>query len=889
MPVPLISTKLSVPSLLTGGLRRSRLLDQIGQARRQGRRLIVLQGPAGYGKTALLAQYARQLEGQGETVIWLSLDSTDSEPAHLFQYLAEGLVSKGLDLPRSTYNTYLETEPFAGRQLVALLDQGLQAAGREVVLVLDDLHELGDDRAMQELSLLLQRPPSNLTVLIGSRSALPLSRARLRANGLLLELGPEELRFDDTESRKLLAAVATLKLQPETIEQLYAKIGGWPALTQIALDIAGSQRDPEYWIQQLSGAQVSVADYLAEELLATQSAELIDALLAVSVVDRLCESLCIALTGEQGIMRLLCEAPGVGMLIHSIDDQRYWYRIHPLLRDYLRSELSIRRGEKMSALYSAASNWFQSKGFYEEAVRYALEADELERVIELLVSYGAEIIARGRISVYLSLIRRLPVNLQASHPQLLVLQAWHQALCYQHSRSRELLAEIERQFESKEVPIELECELDAIRNCSLLFQERYVEVADSARRWLAEPAMEPPHIQNTYRCNLSHCLFYENRFEEALEIVRAAVPSVMVPDLIFSALVAQSLRPMIRLVQADVLLAEHELEGIRTWLREQEQESLLCDFVDCLQGVVLYEKGNVAVARDLFERVTDSVFTTAVPTFQILFVVARARTLLDCGDVASAIGSLQFSIRLAEDRASRGLMAAASAELVRMYCLEREWRLAENALLYWRETMAKIAGTSDWHIERWLEWAELYMLTEGAAGAEFSVKAKRLASHYLDAGHSYQFIECQLLLAGGYWRAGQASRGEKAVLTAIDKALPGGAIQPFRSAGAGIAELLQGLRLTSITKAELQFVDRVLESSAEAILSTEGEALTEPLTPSEEKVLRSLSEGMSNQKIADTVHLSVNTVKSHLKSAYVKLGVSSRTQAIKRITELQLF
>src|SRR6266571_1544656 len=366
----LLATKLHVPWPQPGFVPRRRLVEALGEGLARGRVLVC--APAGFGKTVLLADWAR---GGGRPVAWLGLDGGDSDPARFWRYAVAaldrarpGLAGRaGPLLPGS----------FEGLVTALINELAADPGPDEVVLVLDDYHLVDSGPVHESVAFLLENLPPGLRVVVSGRADPPLGLARLRARGQLAELRAADLRFTAEEAAALLREAVGPDLADAAVAVLAARTEGWVAGLQLAALSLRGQPDVAGFVASFSGSHRYVLDYLAEEVLERQPEPVRGFLLATSVLERLSGGLCDAVTGRTDSQRLLEGIERANLFLVPLDEVRGWWRYHQLFADLLRVRLQQQRPDRVLALHRAAASWHEEHGLVDDAVRHAVAAGEM--------------------------------------------------------------------------------------------------------------------------------------------------------------------------------------------------------------------------------------------------------------------------------------------------------------------------------------------------------------------------------------------------------------------------------------------------------------------------------------------------------------------------------
>jgi LuxR family maltose regulon positive regulatory protein len=462
-PDVLLATKLHVPRPQPGFVPRPRLVEALGDGLARGRVLVC--APAGFGKTALLADWAR---GDGRPVAWLGLDAGDSDPARFWRYTVAALDRARPGLAGRLGPALGPPSPSSVEGLVTALINELAAdAGQdEVLLVLDDYHLADSGPVHESVAFLLDSLPPGLRVVLSGRADPPLPLARLRARGQLAELRAADLRFTVDEAAALLGGVAGSELAergvagselaereaagpglPGTaVAALVARTEGWAAGLQLAgLSLRG-HTDPAGFAAAFSGSHRFVLDYLADEVLAGQPGQVRAFLLETSVLERLSGELCDAVTGRTGSQAMLQDIERAGLFLVPLDEVRGWWRYHHLFADLLRARLRAEQPGRVPALHRAAASWCDERDLADDAVRHALAAGDAAWAARLVERHVETLLGRSEGATLRRWLSALPGEKVRDRPRLCLAQAYGAAQGFQTEALEALLDDAERAF-----------------------------------------------------------------------------------------------------------------------------------------------------------------------------------------------------------------------------------------------------------------------------------------------------------------------------------------------------------------------------------------------------------------------------------------------------------
>jgi len=370
----LLQTKLRPPPERHTRLPRPHLLRALEGARRC--KLTLVSAPAGYGKSTLLADYARTAP-----TAWLDLDEADNDPRRFLIYLVGALEVAGVRTPAPTLNDADDPEGVLTGILNALLTPDA------LTLVLEDYGLIHAGGVHDAVCTLAEHAPPSVHLVLSTRTDPPLPLARWRAQGELFELRAADLRFSPEEVRGFLLEVMDLELSERDSRTLTERTEGWIAGVQLAgLSLRGKARPAEF-IATFTGTDRFVLDYLTEEVLNKQPPEVQDFLVLTAPPPRLCGELCDAVTGGTGGAARLEALGRADLFLTPLDREGRWYRLHPFFADLLLHRLQATRPDLLPELHARASRWFEGHGFLPEALRHALLSGDPARAASLIAAH----------------------------------------------------------------------------------------------------------------------------------------------------------------------------------------------------------------------------------------------------------------------------------------------------------------------------------------------------------------------------------------------------------------------------------------------------------------------------------------------------------------------
>ena len=878
LPATLVRTKLTVPAGGTHTVRRLRL-ERLLTAGLQ-RSLITVVAPAGYGKSALVSRWATGLSRRGTHVGWVTLDAKDDDPFRFWTY-----VSAALGLPAAAAGwADVVTSPDPEEFLVPLTNH-LAALDDELVLVLDDVHVLTDRRIHAGLRFLLrgQSPLFHLVVL--SRDAPTYLTVRRHGLGEVAELGARDLAFDPEDTEALLDRLA-VPLGGQARARLHQHFGGWAVALSLTVLWAAGRPDPDAAVLSMTAADGTLADFVTSEVLEQLPLPTRRFLTVTSILPRLTGPLCDAVTGGSAGGDTLRRLERRGLFVEALDEDGQWFSYHPVFQEILQ-QLARQHPGTVREAHADASSWFATHGLPEEAIEHAVAAQDWPRLKQLLLGEALSIGSHRPLPVLEAWLSRVPPAMLRS-PFFLLLQAFMWGQTGRTEEARDVLAQARRVLGEPDVQAELPALQGLLLAVGSALARLDGDLAEASHLLaLTETELDRAGVGGTDEAEMAWAvaangaagvMVWHGQARQAelllLRVRRTTAPQRMRMHVNRLSLDAFVLAERGRLGESDAVAAEALRRADDLGIRDLFQTTP----AQLAQAKIAVERGEHAAAAAVLDRLAPLVERHHDRGPRVLVAAGRSRLAGLDGDATRALDLLDA----ARATPGRWAMPPALAALLD----EQEVRLCLDVgdLTAARTVLTRLEATDPATPVAFLARAAAAARVLAAEGRSREATAAFVDVASSPAATGYLPRRVEALVEAAVTAAPSAAPRwlRRALVAAQPDALHG----PFLRQGRQVRPLLlrmegeAGLGLLAFRRRLLLLLDVPAPAAAPSGPTLSGRELT---------VVRLLGGALPQAQVAEALGLSANTLKTHVRHLYRKLGASTRAEAVQRAADLGLF
>ena len=903
MSTPILTTKLYIPKPPSNLVPRISLIEKLSQ--NFEKKITLVSAPAGFGKTTLLSECAANCE---YPTAWLSLDGGDNETARFLSYLITALQTIDRDIGESALNTLNSLQSGPMDIILTNLINDVAKTPDKFVLVLDDYHVIESSDIDQGIIYLLSNLPPQMHLVIASRTDPTFPLPRLRSLGQIMEIRADDLRFTPAEAAIFLKNRMGLNISNQDIVALEARIEGWIAgLQMVALSIQGLNKQSEIsqFVSKFSSSHRYIMDYLTDEVLQQRPTGTKEFLLHTSILDRLNEKLCNAVTGVENSQEILEALEAANLFIVPLDNERVWYRYHHLFGELLRVRLERATPKLMPELHRRASTWYANNDFLSEAITHSLTAEDFERAAKLTEQIFFDRMGHGEdFSIMMTRLIALPEDIIQASPFLGIMYAWMLSITLQLDQVEPHLVDIETRFDGQ-LPAELQRQIASIRSEVLRHQGKYQRSIESCLQILETLPEEPkPADQQTYTGIVSDLAWgyvmtgdmdmAHKWFTESLAVGQHSITLTLLG--LYGLALTLELSGQLQQAIDTCLRGLHLIEETSQKIDNDVPAAI---YIHMMLGNLLRERNQLEEAEKHLELglALGQKWNTVGDTMRDVYLHI-SKLKLARGDFPGAMDVLSQAQKLVPHYQS--VPGFGDTIAVHKALIGVAWALSSGnnghlgAVSLWARERNLSVGESVESINKefeYLVWARLLL-----AQKKFE-KAIKVLEGLIDLAEEKnragRVIEMCVLQSLAFHALGDTTKALDKLESALALAEHEGYVRLFVDEGSPMEEMLrqaatQNINTNYANKLLNAFNLQEAGNQSPSPASAPQSVLVEPLSKREFEVLKMLADGATNQEIAEELVVAITTAKKHVSNIIGKLEVANRTQAVVRARELNL-
>ena len=773
--------------------------------------------------------------------------------------------------------------------LIPIINQ-VAIAPFDFVLVLDDYHLIHHQDIHDALAFFLDNLPPPMHLIIVSRSDPPIPLARLRAQGQLTEIRAAQLGFSLADGETFLNQIKSLNLSQASIQTLIERTDGWVAALQMVSIALQGKSDVSDYIQEVTGNQDYIADFLTEEVIQQQPIEIQDFILKTSMLDRLSGPLCTAVTGREDSQKILKQLKEANIFLMPLDDHSQWFRYHRLFADLLLQRLNQSQAELLPGLCFKASKWFEANEFPDEAIEYAFRGQHIEMAAAIIDREGTTTLSRSEIATFIRWVEQLPDQVIFARESLCIDYAWALLVSGGESATAEKFLN-----QVATTNNQLIGRLNAVKSILAFYQKRPSEAVELAHLAFGQIPEDDLFYRHIAAWNLSATLFINGDTTGGIKMLKESARISLASNNLLVAIVSLCRLGSYYLETGEFNQAEAYFRQALAVKPENQIHPLpaACEALFGL-GRLAWEREELdAASQYIQDGLQLSKRWRATAEIGSYIILAHLNQSLEDAESASKY------IRTAQNIARQTTATDTDDKFVASHAALLALRQGDlDAVEQWTAAQG-LAVTS--HLMNFEELqqsgAEVILRYELIVFARYLLATKRenealallgkLLPSLLKLGHHGKVLEGQMLQSLGLQAQGKMVTAVAIISDVLLAAERAGYKRLFIDEGLPMARLIKSALERGLdSKFAHQLLDRFARQPEISPPPKGVPVWIETLSKREIEILRLLTSDRPVPDIAIELHIAVSTLRTHIKNIYSKLGVHSRFEAVMKGQDL---
>jgi LuxR family transcriptional regulator, maltose regulon positive regulatory protein len=884
-----IKSKINIPKVKEKLVNRSALFNRLRDA--VNCKLTLVTAPAGFGKSTLVSSWLNFNIKDNYYIAWVSLDERDSEPLIFWKYILYSINKIQDGIVKETFNAFksVEFQDSFEIEILSVLINELDNLEKDIFIILDDLYLISDKKIYEQLKFFIRNMPSNVHFILITRVVPDLGIPKLRATDSLLQLSQEDLSFTKEEMEFFFKEVMKVDISINSLSVLEKRTEGWAAGLQMAALSLKSNNSEENVIKSFNGDHRYILDYLMEEVFIMLDEQTQEFLMKTSILDEMNFEICNKILYIGNSQEFLEKLDNENLFMIPLDENKEWYRYHHLFREFLKNRRDIGMENILAKLYSAAAEWYKNNGFLTQGVNFYLKAENYDEAILMIEKIDENLMFSGEMKKVYDWYMAIPKEKFYGSIRLCMNAAWFTCTNGNYEETENHLKHIEDYLERHKDNEETKyyyTEVMIIRAMLATLEKDSSKInkyLDKAKNYSNKHNQNILHASTTLLSGTA-CI-YDGEVLKALEFYEESLKISRNINNYYLTVMSNRSIIISKMLRGNLYDAEKQCIVILKYFQEQHAENIpIAGAIYNDLAEVYYEWNDLARAKENANKAIEY-----ANKGEVTWVLCRSYMIL------AKIYFANLKVTEAVEYIKKGESIINNTKL---FDLGTELLVvSENILL----RTGKIHEA-----EKWIRNDEIYKIDVSNIGYAYYCitklryfilsnqmkEAEELANMLYGSFENRKiyrvFAEVLILKSIINEKKGNEEEMLEAILKAVNISYKENYLRIFLDEGEYLKNIILREKeklMSRLEKYQAIFLNNIIRDfgNREEIKDTD---INEILSIREMEVLKYLKEGLNNTEIANSLFVSVNTVKTHLLNIYTKLDVHSRTEALAKANEL---
>ena len=872
-------------------ISRKTLINRIASGRKKP--LVIITGPAGSGKTSLVCQWAM---ADKKPTAWYSIDENDNDPDLFFQYLITAFGSIFNHL-KSVIDPWVQSEKvLSSPDFFPLFIRHLTDLSEDIYIVLDDYHLIKSDGIHDRLYYLIKNSPPNIHFIIISRYSIPFPVSQFRVKNQILEITGTDLRFTEKETEQFLTDMIPDKISIAQVNDIAKMTEGWVGGLQLLVLSLKEITDRENFKKLLFRINLQTTEYLIEEVINVQSDSLRTFIYNTAILDRFNADLAKEVTGLPEALNLLIQTYKDNLFLSPIDSDSGWYRYHNQFSEAVRKQMKLANPGKSRNIYKRAAIWFARNNYLEDAFRSAFASEDMEFTADLMEDYMLYLFDRTEYASGLRWLSKLPHKIFRQRPMLMLHGCGQKMESLLHTEVEVYLKVIESNREGLE---KYSGYKKAFCNDSLIYFKNAIKYyyrnpfnADIDKLDKASNIISRENriFSGYLKLLIVYSYILKGNLVLADKALKDASSPIFSSNILFGKILWYRVSANVERMKGNLYRSEAILKEAFGYIEQKGLMGTPLKYILYLpKAWNYYYHNNIEKALEYAGKIVQYCELSHFKRDNIEGNLLLALVYESMGSIEKIETCIQKVRQLPRDTDVTGLDISADPWLARI-------KLACNDLEYCRK----------WSDQRELSTEEPFSLTflyECMTQAELFFKQglyqkainllDSIRNRCMDNDMLETLLDIDIARSANMFLLAEHDTAKKVLSKALSVAETQGYVRPFVKYASTIFPLLNDIDNTSSVNNRSPYLNTILtacssETQKSHKSSKQKRSAEKELTLREIEILKFMARGYQYKEIADKACISFETVKTHAKHIYKKLGVSSKLHAIRRAEDLRL-